>query len=507
MRSTLTAVCALGIGLSLVACRGGGGSGDDDDMPDAPPGGVTIQEVQNDSMAPGTAVELHGVVVVAIDTFGMRTGDIYVMEPEGGEFSGVHVFGAPVDKVAALAVGDIISITGSEKDEFALTSDTSGRTVTELKPVTGGMMDIVKTGTGSVPAPQVIDALAIGQLPTQAERDAEWEKWEGVLITVNKVTSFNTPRCVGSSCTDPMLKTVDVTGGLVLESALADFPTGIMREGCLASATGIVDYFFDYLLYQRTVSDVTTGGAGCPPPENMAAVCTDNIDNDGNGFKDCEDNGCVIAEATCRTVTTISAIQAATPASPIELVDVYITATSRALMSGAKKNFWVSTSLTAAPNQGVYIYGTGEDLPATFVPGAKVSVIGRVKEYNNDATGESLTEVEAMAWSLTTAGPATTVPVDGQTAAVLTQAATGEPYESVLVTLEDVKITKVGTMANFYVSEGTQGTTAFLIDDDIARLDAADLNKCFTLTGIWTYQVFDNKYGMLSMTKTETTCP
>ncbi|MEJ7601090.1 MAG: hypothetical protein WKG01_24515 [Kofleriaceae bacterium] len=505
MRNTFVLIA---LGLSLFACRSSGGGDDDDDdddQPDAPLAGVSIQEIQNDNMAAGTPVDVHGVVVVAIDKYGMRTSDIYVMEPEGGELSGVHVFGAPVDKVAALAVGDIISITGAEKDEFALTSDTSGRTITELKPVSGGAMDIVKTGTGSVPEPKVIDALAIGQMATQAERDAEWEKWEGVLVTVNNVRAFNSPNKISKS--DATLLTVDMTGGLVLESAVSAFPAGVTRDACLASATGIVDYFFDYLLYPRSSADVVTGGSACAPPEATTTVCGDDIDNDGNGFKDCEDNACIVGEATCRAVTTISAIQAATPTGGIELADVYITGVSRPVTDQGSKNFWVSTSLTAAPNQGIYIRGNGADLPATFVVGAKVGVIGKAKEYNNDAMGETLTQVEALAWSLTTAGPATTFPVDDKLAAVLTQAATGEPYESVLVTLKDVKVTMVGTEPKFYVSTGVQGATTFLIDDDALRLEAGDLNKCFTFTGLWTYQVFDNKYGLLPTTKTVTPCP
>jgi len=495
-RTTLT-ICALG--LSLIACRGGSSDDDDDDIPDAPPGGFTIQEVQSDDMAPGTAVELHGVVVVAIDKFGMRKDDIYVMEPDGGEYSGVHVFGGPPDKVGALAPGDIISITGAVKDEFALASDTSGRTITELKPASEGSMGIVKTGDGSVPEPKVVDALAIGLLPTQDERNAEWEKWEGVLVTVNKVTSFNSPKCVGSACTDKTLETVDVTGGLVLESALAEFPTGVTKAGCLASATGIVDYFFDYLLYQRSADDIATGGAGCPAPEATQDICGDDIDNDGNGFKDCEDNGCIVAEATCRMTTSISAIQAATPTDPIELSDVFITA-----VSDNGYNLWVSTSLTAAANQGVFIYGNGTKLPATFVPGAKVKVIGRVKEYNNDTMGESLTEVEAIDVTLNTAGAGLVVPVT-KTAAELNTATTGEPYEGALVRLTNVKV--MAAADDHGVAQLMQDTTMFLSDDNIEEVTEA-VGTCFTeIVGIWSYQVNENAYTIEPITKpTGTTC-
>src|SRR5687767_8547473 len=143
MRLTSSVFVALAL---VAACRGGGNPpvGDDDPTPDTPPGGsVTIQEVQDPAMPAGTVVELDGVVVTAIDAFGARTGDLWVQEPGGGEFSGIKVFGAPLDVVATLAVGDIVNISNAEKDEFALTTDMTGRTVTEIKGAAGGMMSVV----------------------------------------------------------------------------------------------------------------------------------------------------------------------------------------------------------------------------------------------------------------------------------------------------------------------------------------------------------------------------
>src|SRR5688572_19326053 len=117
------ALLSTGLVFALVACRGGGGDdtqGDDTPPQDAPPGGsVKIKDVQNDTMPVGTAVEVRGVVVTALDNFGNRTGDFFVQDPEGGPFSGIKVFGAPLDQVATLQVGDVVDITNAEKDEFA----------------------------------------------------------------------------------------------------------------------------------------------------------------------------------------------------------------------------------------------------------------------------------------------------------------------------------------------------------------------------------------------------
>jgi len=293
-------------------------------------------------------------------------------------------------------------------------------------------------------------------------------------------------------------KTVGVTGDLVLQSAIGDFPAGIAADGCIASATGVLDYFFNYLLYPRAAADITTGGTACPVKENTPELCADNLDNDGNTFKNCYDLNCIAPLDTCRPLTAISAIQAAMPDPPgVELRDVYVMG-----VSFNKRDIWVSTSPTAAPNEGIYIRGvTGTAVDASVVPGAKVSVIGRALEFNNDANGGTLTQINKISVTTGTT-PVPTVPVADQTAASLVQAATGEPYESVLVTLTNVKVTVAGTQANFFVGELEQNGTKFLSDDDILRL-TDPVGTCYaTITGIWTYQVFDNKYGLLPISKT-----
>lgn len=490
-----TAALVASLGLALIACRSSSSSGDDVAPPDVPPGGVThIQDVQNDAMAPGTAVSLSGVVVTAIDAYGAKTGDIWVEEPGGGPFSGVHVFGAPLSVVSTLAVGDIVSIDGAEKDEFAYQGsngsggDMSGRSVTELKPVTGGMLTVTKTGTGTVPAPQMVDALAIGQKATQAERDAEWEKWEGVLITLTNVSANSDAKCVGSMCTDSTLDNFKITGGAVVESALAAFPGtapgSIKANDCLASVTGVVDYFFDYLVLNTSTAGIATGGTGCPVAEGAShAVCSDGIDNDGNGFSDCMDNGCIAGDAVCRPTTTIPAIQATTPTGGVTLDNVFVTA-----VSFNKRSIWVSSSLTAAPNEGVFVFNAanGAALDASVVVGAKVTVAGKsVQEFNDDMAGGTLTEVNGL--SVTVVTPTgTVVPVTGQTAATLLAPATAPAYESVLVTLTNVNITTLGTMTNGFVATAMQNGTPFKMGTDAVHLATTDVGCHASITGLWT---------------------
>ncbi len=452
------------LGLSLVACRGTDGGGDDvGPQPDGPVGGVVhIQDIQNDDMPKGTAVEVKGVVVTAIDAFGARTGDIWVEEPGGGEFSGIKVFGAPLDQIASLQPGDIVTISNAEKDEFALNTDTSGRTVTELKGAGGGALVITKTGTGTVPAAATVDAKAIAALSTEAERDAEWEKWEGVLINV---TNARQSGAIDEFGTNPDQQSFAVTGDLVVETVLAPFPADAVVGTCYAGIVGVGDYFFDHLLLPRAEADYSTGGTGCAAEQ----------------------------------FATIEDIQGGTVSGAVTVKDVFVTA-----ISFNKKNVWVSSSMTAGANAGIFVFrGNGAAvLPPEIIPGAKVTITGNAVENNDPSmAGDTVTQIAGGATiTLQEASAGSPAPVSGMTAAQLTVAGTGEPFESVLVTLTNVKVNTVGDGTNFGVGQLQQGTTTFLSDDDVFRLPASELNKCYaSITGIWTYQVFDDAYGFLPL--------
>lgn len=455
--------------LSLVACRDT--TGGDDTSPDGSSGDdMRIQEIQNDTMAPGSPVTVRGVVVTAVDAYGARTGDFYVEEPEGGPFSGVKVYNAPLDQVATLVPGDLVDITGGIKDEFALNTDSSGRTLTEIKPASGGMLSVTKVGTAPVPAPGTVDANLLNTM-SDAERKAEWEKWEGVLVTVTNARQNGTVYSVGSGEDQ---KSFDISGGLQVSASLAPFPASAVYATCYAGVSGFGDYIAAHdLLVPRGDSDLAGGGTNCPAAAG----------------------------------TTIAAIQTGTTVGSVELHDVYVAA-----VSFNRKNIWVSTSLTAAQNEGLYVYRgnatTVTALPADVVVGAKVDVAGTAEEGNNDAMGDTITQIKNPAITVKEApGSTMPAPMTGQSASDLNVAATGEPFESVLVTLTAVKVMNVGDSTTFYVGQLQQGATTFLSDDDILRLAATDLNKCFDMTGVWSYLIFSNAYGLLPIAKTEVTCP
>lgn len=471
---------ALILAAAVPACRS---DGDDAATPDSGtvnPDDVTIQQIQDPAMENGRVVKLKGVVVTAIDKYGDKNGDIWVQEPEGGEFSGIHVFGAPLEQVNALALGDVVDIDGAQKDDFHYNGNMGsggfeeGYAITELKPVTGGMMSVTKSGGTMTLEPHEVDAAAIGALSDYKARDAEWEKWEGVLIKVTNVNASSSDECVGSQCNDDTLRKFDITGDIVVESALSAMPTTAVKLGdCLSSVTGVVDYFFDYQLLPRTTDEIVTGGTGC---------------------------------ASTVTHPTIEQVRTGAATGIVSIDDVYVSAVSL-----NNKNFWISQSLTAAPNQGVYVLrctsttscNNTAALDAGIVPGAKVTVVGKAIEFNNNsAANGSVTQISQPTTTVKAAPSGALTPVSTQLVPNLLAAGTGEPYEGVLVKLSNVQLTTVGRGTTFGVSDLTQfdqgSGTVFKADDDIFKFAAGDASACYaSITGIWTYTPFDKRYQFL----------
>lgn len=465
--------CAVGL-LFSTACRDDdpNNPGTDAGPGDGPiPGGeVSIQQVQNDAMPVGTQIELRGVVVTAIDTFGSRTGDFFVSEPEGGPFSGVKVFGAPLDQVALLQPGDIVDITNAIKHEACTQSAPCGSVVfdngestTQVMGVTAGSLVVTKVGTGEVPDPAEVDAKAIAAM-TAAERNAEWEKWEGVLIKVVNARQLSDVRTFGSN---PGADSTEfrITGVARVQSVLVELPESAETGVCYESVTGVGDFFFNRIIAPRSAADLVGGGTDCfPMAESISELRS-----------------------------------AATPPELVKLTDVYVSA-----VAFNKKNFWVSSSLTAEPGNGVYVFrgSNASELPSTVIPGAAVTVFGAAEEFDGNNGGDTVTQVTAPTITVTAESQGTVAPVTGVSVSDLNAPATGEPYEGVLVTLTNVKLNTLGTSNNHYISDLAEypGSIAFKADDDIYRFVAEDADACYAeITGVWSYNAFNDFYAFLPL--------
>ncbi len=479
----------LGLSLVAAACRGGG---DDDDVGDDAPNGdgppvagvVSIQEVQSDTMASGTVIELEGVVVTAIDALGGGSGGFWVSEPEGGAFGGVKVFGASLDQVALLAPGDLVNITGAIKHEACneaapcgtIVFD-DGASITEVIGETQGSLVVTKTGTGTLPTPTVVDAKAIAALPDKLSRDAEWEKYEGVLIKVTNARQLSPVVTFGSN---PGKDDTEfrLTGFARVQSALFQLPDQLPVGTCYESITGITDFFFNYIVAPRSEADLVEGGTGCNP----------------------------LAES-------INAVQTA-PALPelAILTDVFVTGVG----FDNKRSFWVSTSLTAAPNEGVQIFTNQAAHPAGLAVGKKVTVIGAVTEFNDDANGGALTEIVSPSITVNADAAGTVVPA-ARTVAQLMDSTAGPTFESVAVVLTNVEFTANGNIGNGFIGAAKQGATTFQFSTDILHTAVGDLGCYATVTGFWTQlqatgtaMPKPNAMGFIPSafgTKTGATCP
>lgn len=483
---TRIAYVAVALTLSLAACRGGDDTGDDvasDAKPSADGSGsgsnagvVTVKQVQDDAMASGTQLELKGVVVLAIDTYGAKTGDLWVGDPEGGAFSGVKVFGAPLTAVATLAPGDLVNIENAQKYEFACYGTICGggvfdpgMSITEVEGITAGSLVINKVGTGTLPAPAEVDALAISMMADEAARNAEWEKWEGVRIKVINARQMTEVKPFSAMSTADDQKKFTITSGAIVETVLTPFPPTAVIDTCYSSITGIGDYFFDYLVLPTAATDVVDGGTGC-------------------------------AALPVFTSATIPEIQAGTKTGGVVLTDVYVSAIAQ-----NRKNYWISSSLVAAANEGVYVFRcsstascmTAPALDASITVGSKISLKATTEEYNNNTDGTTLTQLKFATVTAMAVSAGTPTPVTGKTATELIVEATGEPYESVLVTLSNVKVTTAPTTGSFGVATLTQDGTAFKADDDIYLIAASDTSCYATMTGIWTYSFYNNVYQFL----------
>jgi hypothetical protein len=476
------------IALSCFACRSGGDDDDDSDDNDDDGSQVddSIFDVQSDEMPDGTAVTLRDVIVVGVDAFGADSDPrVFVMEPEGGPFSGVMVF-LDGGELGGLAVGDVVDVVGGVKDEFALSEfDPTGRTVTEIAPPEGGAITITKTGTADVPAPEVV-------LPWElAADDDEAEKWEGVLVTFANVRVVGSLEQVGD---DETRQRVDVTGPFQMQSDLTSF-AGIAPGACFASITGIGDYFITYKILPRSSDDFIVGEeADCLPPEDNEELCGDGEDNDYNGEADCVDLGCIDNVAECApTEVTVVQIQSGEVDEDevVALADVIVTAVDR--NDEGISNFWVQDDATGAANNGVNVFWPqpAGPLPAGVVVGARLDMRATVTEFpclDDLCAANPVTELQFATIVDVREPEEQPVPLAGLGLDVLAADPAGEPYEGVLVTIADLAV--VTPNDDFGVFVVGDGTTELTVENDIFQ-HTAKKGQCFTsLTGVMHRSVF-----------------
>ena len=494
-----------GIGAAFVLCAlvGCGRSGGDDDggdnggNPDAGGGeDVTIQEIQSDSMPVGTAANVRGVVVTAIDNYGSRKGGIYVQEPEGGEYSGIFVYLSGTE-AADLMPGDLVDVVGGVKDEFAWQGggcddgEEETDSLTELSPAEGSSISVEKVGDGTIPTPPVLNPWDLSGLAGVAEA----EKWEGVPVTFENIRAMREPEGVDDD--DPTLKELLITGPFSLGSSLTELSDSIAEGDCYASVTGIVDWFFNFKLLPRTPADLVVGDS-CAPAETTEELCTDEMDNDHTGNADCADFGCQDAVEACTLDASIAELQGGdfAPDSRVRLTDVVILGVS---YNGKRLFLSDGGGGTSMPETGIYLYRPSAmaalDPMDGFVQGATIpSLEGNLREMYSGCANNSFSMLHFVEEGFTASGtgddPAPNT--DATLAEVTSDGPDGEKWEGTLVTLEGLEVTEINQNESYNLEfTVSDGTDSLVVDDEIWRYEDVAVGQCLNITGIMSYNVYD----------------
>ena len=184
---------------------------------------VSIYDIQNTTSGPssyvGQTVKTQGIVT-AVNS----TGRFFIQDGSGA-WNGVYVY----DNNFEVEVGDQVNITATV-DEF--------KDLTELTGVV--ILDIVSSGN-QLPAPAVIST-----------QEANNEMYEGVLVKVNNAA-------VVSPENNGKWDINDGSGKLVV-SDFMNRDSFMLTENESYDITGIMDYFNNYQLLPRDISDVTVTG-------------------------------------------------------------------------------------------------------------------------------------------------------------------------------------------------------------------------------------------------------
>lgn len=428
----------------------------DADASDAGPTAVTVYDVQDESRATyvpaGTLVRIEGVRITAIDTLAEAgvggTGDVWIEESAAGFFSGVQVYQptvVPCGAATSLGRGDVVTVEGFTT-EFAVPSDTTGDTVTEL---IGALVTCTTpaAAAGALPVPRAVPDSTVLALAATAEA------YEGVPVVLTNVDALELADMFGSFA---------VSGEVLVDDSLYAHP--VSRRDRFLELTGIVHYTFGRVrLLPRDAADIVLD---VPRPlEDLAGAwaCADGVDSDGDSLADCLDPDCsrsafcVGSPLHVRVQDVQDVSSAAHPAAGARvvlagpLVVTAVDAYAEAGGTGTVGNVYVQDmSAASAAYSGVRVFlptalGCGS---APLAVGDQVYVAGRYEEYAGDppdVTVGTLSELTAATVSCVSAGslPSPIVIADPATLAGITplEGGTGEPYEGVLVELRGLDVT------------------------------------------------------------------
>ena len=225
---------------------------------------ATIYDIQMNSFEEGTVVSIEGAIVTSQITEGENPA-FFVQSAEGGEYNGIYIF--KYDEVEYTpAIGDIVNITGEYTEFYGLS---------QLKVTEPG--NIEKTGTGG--------EVVVTDVTTEPDN---WEAYESVVVRFTDIEITDASKLYEWGA-------VELAIGCWMDN---DFTNYDAEDGAsYASITGPISYSFEkYAILPRSSEDLVgytgTPGGGSGGSEDSETICDDGIDNDGNGYTDCDDWDC-----------------------------------------------------------------------------------------------------------------------------------------------------------------------------------------------------------------------
>ncbi len=341
-------------------------------------GVVSIYQLQDTSAAGYAGTDIGATVENVVVTASASSG-FFVQERTGeARFSGLYVRIPNGAGLAAPVVGDVVTIDGKVFEYFSKTQ----MQVTSIEV----------TGTGTLPAPAVVDAVRV------ATGGADQEAFEGVLVQVNDVANVQDPvvGTDGSDRGDFRVGPKGGTAGVVVGHIWRTNYQGSVGDE-FRSVVGVMDFSFDDAKIEpRGSSDITFKDGSHPAASSMTIAQVQNPNASGH-----------------------PAVNTA-----VKLEGAVVTAAS-------SRGFWIQDG--TAQWSGIYVFrpnGNTQTLPA---PGKRVNVEGVYVEYNG------LSEIELT--SVTEVGDAA-IPAPVLLTPNQLTGEVAEPYEGMLVEVRDVENTQ-----------------------------------------------------------------
>ena len=359
----------------------------------------TIYQLQTPPGHTGEQVQTTGVVT------GIVSNGLYIEDAGGGQYSGVWVYtmNSPVNQAPTLSLGDTAQVQGTMLEYYGLT---------ELDASSGTVAVTLEGTAGDVPAPAVVTCNQITNGGTESE------EYEGVLVKVLAVT-VNDDQCgynnyrymVTDGGTAPNELMIDA---YPFPSPYQDFFDNAYVGDYMDSITGIVHY------------------------ERDEFIVRPRSDNDLEGEE--------------------------TPAEP-DIIPIY--SIQMGLVTGGERvKVWgMCTTGTGDCDEGFYIqdpsnYGGSEAYNGIYVydinnvagvaKGDSVIIIGEYSEYYD------FSEIAFERFSIDTP-PVGAMPTPvALTTADFSNAVTMDPYEGVLVSVDDAVVTdEDGSFGNWVIDDGS----------------------------------------------------